>query len=460
MIFEDKTGKRGLIIKSCILFTFLIILTSLALYLFELYGYIQLPYFGVTIDYLLQICTFIFISYLIFAIALGFIRMLILFYFVKKQLNRKKIIREYIQTNQRIIQPYRPFVSVIIPIYNEEVVIKRTITSILNCDYPSLEILIIDDGSTDNTASIIDNNFSKCRNVRYIYKENGGKASALNLGIEKTIGDVIVTIDADTIFTNSTINHLVNPFSDPLVAAVSGNCKVGNLKNQLTLWQHIEYVTSNNLDKRGFEEIGSITVVPGSNSAWRKSFLIEAGGFADDTLAEDTDLTFKALEAGYKIIYEDRAFSYEETPENIKDFLKQRFRWSYGIIQVIWKHRQTIIQSNNKALKYFAVPSLLFNYLVLLTIPLADIAFIFAFVHGSLSIFLFVLLFYFIDFLYSYIAFRIEKENLRPLCWVFVQRIAYRMLLTYITWKTLIEIVNGSRQGWNKVNKTGNNFFK
>lgn len=418
MMFEDKTGKRGLIFKSGILFTFLLILTSLTLYLFELYGYLHLPHFKVTIDYLLQICTFIFISYLILAIVLGFIRMLILFYFVNKQLNRKKIIREYLHANQRSIRPYLPFVSVIIPIYNEEVVIKRTITSILKCDYPFIEILIIDDGSTDNSSSIIKNNFSKYHNVHYIYKENGGKASALNLGIKKAVGNIIVTIDADTIFTGTTINHLVNPFSDPLVAAVSGNCKVGNVKNQLTLWQHIEYVTSNNLDKRGFEEIGSITVVPGSNSAWRKSFLIEVGGFADDTLAEDTDLTFKALEAGYKIIYEDRAISYEETPENIMDFLKQRFRWSYGIIQVIWKHRKTILHSNNKALKYFAVPSLLFNYLVLLTIPLADIAFIFALVHGSMSIFLFVLIFYFIDFLYSCIAFRIEKENLRPLCWV------------------------------------------
>jgi len=312
--------------------------------------------------------------------------MFVIFFFVSRQIRRKKIIREYRRFNDKFTCDYRPFVSVIIPVFNEEVVIRRTIKSILKSNYPLIEILVVDDGSTDSTASIIRKEFAKYRKVHFIRKRNGGKSSALNVGIDYAIGDIIVTIDADTVFKKSTISHLVKQFSDPRVAAVAGNCKVGNICNPLTIWQHIEYVTSNNLDKRAFEEMNAIAVVPGSNSAWRKSVIKKVGYFEDDTLAEDTDLTIRILNAGYKIIYDHRAVSYEEVPENLKDFLKQRFRWSFGILQAIWKNRKQIRNSKTKVLKYFAIPSILYNYLLFLTMPFVDIMFIWALIHGAVGI--------------------------------------------------------------------------
>lgn len=460
MIFESKSGKRWLIIKSVFLVFLLLFLSLLTCYVLDKYGYMKFPLVVEWVNIISLYCMYILIGYLFITIIIGFLRMFVIFYFVARQVRRKKIIREYRRFNDKVIRAYRPFVSVIIPVYNEEVVIRRTIKSILKSNYPLLEILVVDDGSTDRTASIIRKEFAKYRKVHFIRKSNGGKSSALNVGIDYAIGDIIVTIDADTMFKKSTISYLVRQFSDPRVATVSGNCKVGNIRNQFTIWQHIEYVTSNNLDKRAFEEINAITVVPGSNSAWRKSVIKKVGYFEDDTLAEDTDLTIRVINAGYKIIYEHRAISYEEVPENRKDFLKQRFRWSFGILQAIWKNRKEIRKSNNKVLKYFAIPSLLYNYLLFLTMPIVDIIFIWALFNGVVVIYVFAILFYLTDLLNSYVAFKVGKENTKPLYWIFVQRIAYRVLIAYITWKTFYQAFKGRRVGWSNLNRTGNNTFK
>ena len=355
---------------------------------------------------------------------------------------------------------YTPKVSVIIPVYNEEVIINRTIEALLKCNYPITEILIIDDGSTDQTASIIKKLYSHTPKIKLLQKVNGGKASALNLGFQNALGEIIITIDADTIFHPDTISYLVENFSDSRVAAVTGNCKIGNIKNQLTVWQHIEYVTAQNLDKRALEELGCITVVSGSNSAWRKSVVKQLGYYHNDTLAEDTELTITILNAGHKIIYDDRAISYEESPETLKEFLKQRYRWSYGVLQTAWKHKAPIFSSPNKALKYFAVPSLLFSYLLFLTAPIIDFLFIIALLSGTTSIYLFALLFYLTDALNSFLAFKIAKEKMKPLIWIFLQRLGYRYLLGYVTWKALLSALRGDHVGWDKLKRSGNNDYK
>ncbi|MEK4230552.1 glycosyltransferase [Solibacillus sp. FSL H8-0538] len=461
MIFEDNTGKRWFKIKALFLIGLMLLLASLSTYVLNLYRIIDFPIINVINMHLFNVMKKLFISYLFITIIIGFLRMLIIFYFCFRQLRRQKIIREHHSVTKNFFKLYRPSVTVIIPVFNEEVVINRTIKGILKTRYyPLVEILVIDDGSTDQTVKIIEKEFANNRRVKLIKKNNGGKSSALNLGIQCAQGDIIITIDADTIIEKSTIAHLVSNFSDPRVAAVSGNCKVGNIKNQLTLWQHIEFVTSNNLDKRAFEELSCITVVPGSNSAWRKSVIEKIGYFHHDTLAEDTELTFRVLNAGHKIVYEDRALSYEESPETLKDFIKQRIRWSYGILQAAWKHKKNIITSSNKTLKYFAVPSLLFSYLLFLTSPLVDIIFIVSVLSGTTSIYLFALLFYLTDFLNSFIAFKVGKEKMKPLIWLFIQRIGYRYLLAYVTWKALISALRGESIGWNKLNRSGNNEYK
>ncbi len=460
MIFEDNTGQRWLKIKLLLSVVLLVFLIGLLLYGLNLYKIIHFPLINaIAINFANGIKIF-FISYLLMTIVLGFLRMIIIFYFCFRQHRRKKVLREYISANKTYMEYYKPPVSIIIPVYNEEVIIRRTIDALLKSNYSLTEILIIDDGSTDQTASIIKESYSDNPTVKLLQTKNNGKASALNLGFQQTIGEIVITLDADTVFHPETISYLVQNFSDPQVAAVTGNCKIGNRKNQLTLWQHIEYVTSQNLEKRAFEELGSITVVSGSNSAWRRMVVEELGYYHTDNLAEDTELTIRILNAGHKIIYEDRAISYEECPETVKDFVKQRFRWSYGVLQTAWKHKKSILYSPNKSLKYFAVPSLLFSYLLFLTSPIIDILFIIALLSGTTSIYLFAILFYLTDALNSIVAFKIGKEKMRPLVWLFFQRLGYRYLLGYVTWKAVISALRGKHVHWGKLERTGNNLYK
>lgn len=460
MIFDDEKGIRWKTIKICFFTMLIAILSVISIYFLNQCSIMYTPIISQIIVQTFEVIKILFIYYLLITIVLGFLRMAIMFFFTNRQIRRKKIIRNYLNDNRISNRNYMPTVSVIVPIYNEAVVIKNTILALLNSDYPIREIIIIDDGSTDETVKILENEFFRNGDISLIQKQNGGKSSALNLGIEYARGEIIVTIDADTVFTKSTIANLVRNFSDPQVAAVSGNCKIGNLKNQLTIWQHIEYVTSNNIDKRAFEELNAITVVPGSNSAWRKSTLKKLGFYESDTLAEDTELTLRLINAGYKIVYEDRAISYEECPEKFKDFLKQRNRWTYGILQAVWKHRKNFYKSSNKSLKYFAVPSLLFTYLLLLTSPIVDIIFILSLLTGTTTVLYYTFLFYLTDFLNSFVAFRIEKERMKPLIWVFVQRLAYRYLLAYVTWKSVLQALKGNRVGWKTMNRFGSNKFK
>ncbi|MGM9946339.1 MAG: glycosyltransferase [Lysinibacillus sp.] len=460
MIFQDNTGKRWLKVKIVFGIGLLMVILLIALTMLHRYEVIALPLLNAFTEQLYSVIKNVFIAYLFFTIVVGFLRMSITIIFCFRQKRRNEVIKEYRMFNQSHFRTFNPSVTVIIPVYNEEVVIQRTIGSILKSKYPITEVLIIDDGSTDKTAEIITKMKDVRSKVKIIKKHNGGKASALNVGIKKARGDVIITIDADTVFDEYTISHLVENFSDPRVAAVSGNCKIGNRINQISLWQHIEYVTANQLEKRAFEELNCITVVPGSNSAWRKSVVQELGYYHNDTLAEDSELTLRILNAGYKIIYEDRAISYEECPETVKDFIKQRNRWSYGILQVAWKHKRNIVHSPNKTLKYFAVPSLIFSYLLLLTSPLIDVIFIVALLSGTSSIYFFALLFYLTDFLNSFIAFKIGKEKMKPLVWIFLQRIGYRYLLAYVTWTSIIRALRGNQVGWRKLNRSGNNVYK
>ncbi len=459
MIFEDNSGQRWFKIKLIVLIVLFILFVSLLFYLLNSNNIIHFPLINVIGNSFANVIINVFIAYLLIAIVLGFLRMGIIFYFCFRQNRRKKVVRDYMSINEDYIEFYRPEVTIIIPVYNEEVIIKRTINALLKSNYPLTEILIIDDGSTDQTASIIKEFYYNSPIVKLIQTENGGKASALNIGLQLAKGEIVITIDADSVFHPESISYLVENFSDPRVAAVTGNCKIGNIKNQLTLWQHIEYVTAQNLEKRAFEELDCITVVSGSNSAWRKSVVEQLGYYHKDTLAEDSELTIRILNAGHKIIFEDRALSFEECPETVKDFLKQRYRWSYGVLQTAWKHRKSIVSSPNKKLKYFAVPSLAFSYLLFLTSPIIDVLFIIALLSGTTSIYLFTLLFYLTDALNSLIAFKIGKEKMKPLIWLFFQRLGYRYLLGYITWKAIITALRGDRVGWNKLKRSGNNEY-
>jgi peptidoglycan-N-acetylglucosamine deacetylase len=384
------------------------------------------------------------------AILLGILRLAIFVFLSRKQ------VKGYKET--QIDPSFTPFVSVVIAAYNEEKVICKTIDSILSSDYPSFEVLVIDDGSKDNTAGIVQETYANHPLVRLIKKANGGKSSAVNLGFKEAKGEIVVALDADTLIADNAISLLVNHFKNENVAAVSGNVKVGNKRNLLTNWQHIEYVTGFNLERRAFAALNCITVVPGAIGAWRKTAVEEAGYFKEDTLAEDTDITLTLLRHGKKIEFEEKAYAFTEVPEDIKSLAKQRYRWVYGTLQCLWKHREALFNKKHNSLGYIGLPNMwLFQYIYQTISPIADILFIMALfsTHPGKAVIGFIL-FYLLDFITSLYAFRLEKESPKPLVSLFLQRILYKQLMTYVVIKSIFSAIKGVTVGWNKLKRKGN----
>ena len=369
---------------------------------------------------------------------------------------------------RRYEKAYRPTVGVVIPAYNEEKVIARTVRAILASRYPGVEVVVVDDGSRDGTLSTLEKNFSAEPRVKIISKENGGKASALNLGILKTDAEIVVTLDADTVFQTDTIQKLVRKFIDRRVAAVAGNAKVGNRINILTRWQALEYITSQNLDRRAFEVMNCITVVPGAIGAWRKKALIEAGGFSGDTLAEDADLTFSLIRRGHLVAYDDKALAYTEAPDTTGNFIKQRFRWMYGMLQTVWKHRDVWFKKKYGALGFFSAPNvIIFQILFPLISPLMDLMMIlsivwaawqshyhpidYASLHAFRKVFIYYMFFLVIDMLTAAIPFILEhKEDWMLIIWLPLQRFYYRQLMYYVAIKSVVTLARGRLVGWGK----------
>ncbi|WP_164491612.1 glycosyltransferase [Staphylospora marina] len=391
------------------------------------------------------------------ALVMGFVRVALLIYFAFRQ--RKNLWqRRRAQTFTVVRSNFNPLVSVVIAAYNEEKVINKTIRSVLASDYRPLEVIIVNDGSTDRTAEVIREEFAGTPGIRVITKPNSGKTDSINVGYKYAKGEIIVSIDADTIIAPDAITLMVRHFVDEKVAAVSGNVKVGNIRNLLTLWQHVEYITGFNLERRAFDELNAIPVVPGAIGAWRKSAVEEAGYYQHDTLAEDTDITLTLLRLGYKVQYEDRAYAWTEAPEDVRSFLKQRTRWIYGTLQCLWKHRGALFSGKQKTLGYITLPNMwLFQYGVQVLSPFVDLLSIVGFFTSSAQrAMLFYVVFLVFDLLTAFFAFSLEKESPKPLIWLFLQRFVYRQFMTYIVFKSLYLSLKGVLVGWNKLVRKGN----
>jgi cellulose synthase/poly-beta-1,6-N-acetylglucosamine synthase-like glycosyltransferase/peptidoglycan/xylan/chitin deacetylase (PgdA/CDA1 family)/spore germination protein YaaH len=362
---------------------------------------------------------------------------------------------------------YHPTVSVVIAAYNESKVVNKTIAALLLSDYKNLEVVVVDDGSTDGTAQVVREAFGNLSNVRIIEKVNGGKASALNIGIKECSGEIIVALDADTMFDQHTISRLVRHFENPLIGAVSGNVKVGNRHNAWTWWQALEYITSQNFDRRAFNLLNCISVVPGAVGAWRKDAVVLAGLYSSETLAEDTDLTFKVRQLGYRIVSDNDALAYTEAPDNIRDLSKQRFRWAYGTLQCLWKHRAATFNTRYGAFGFFAIPSLwTFQIFFQALAPLVDAAILWTIFYGSvfapqfevsstLLLLKFWLVFTLFEVIGAYIALRLDKEDLSLLIWLPLQRFVYRQMMYYVILKSIITAIKGTRVGWGKLDRRG-----
>jgi len=387
-------------------------------------------------------------------------------------------VREKIFGRPAEVASYKPKVAVLIPAYNEEKVIEKTVRAALNSSYPNLRVIVIDDGSKDRTLEVAREAFkteAATGKVLILGKKNSGKAEALNYGIEH-IGDaeIFVGIDADTIIAPDAISRLVPHFINPKVGAIAGNAKVGNRVNLWTRWQALEYITSQNFERRALDVLGAVSVVPGAIGAWRVSAVREAGGYHIDTVAEDADLTMALLRRGYRVEYEDMALAYTEAPTNANGLMRQRFRWSFGILQAVYKHRG--VMARKGALGWVALPNIwIFQIFLPLVSPLIDIMFavgtIWYFIQKHFhpdstdpasfhKLVLFFFAFLVIDFLASAIAFALErrrpddKEDPFLLSQVWLQRFAYRQLFSIVLFKTLKRALEGRKFAWDKLERT------
>jgi cellulose synthase/poly-beta-1,6-N-acetylglucosamine synthase-like glycosyltransferase/spore germination protein YaaH/peptidoglycan/xylan/chitin deacetylase (PgdA/CDA1 family) len=366
---------------------------------------------------------------------------------------------------------YRPKVTVLVPAYNEEAVICDTIRSSLSSDYPELETLVVDDGSIDRTAELVRSNFGRDPRVRLLLQANHGKPSALNHGLSEATGEIIVSIDADTIVDSNAIPLLVRHFADPRVGAVAGNVKVMNRNRWLTRWQALEYITSQNLEKRAFDLLNCIPVVPGAVGAWRTDLLRSHGGFSGDTVAEDTDLTLTIRRDGWKILYDEEAIGRTEVPDTVDALIRQRFRWTFGTMQAIWKHRDTVGKPQYGTLGWIAVPNIfLFQIVLPLVSPVIDLLFVLTLALWGLAqlrvtrlpqlwtsqdverSLIFFAIFMLIDLFTCVIAFALEKrEDWTLLAPLILQRFYYRQMMYVVLFRALKEAVQGRPVGWRGV---------
>ena len=355
---------------------------------------------------------------------------------------------------------YFPKVSIIVPGYNEEVNAARTVDNLLMSDYPNFEVVFVDDGSKDSTYKIVSEKFANHPKVKVLTKENGGKATALNLGIQHASGEIMVCIDADTILKTDAVSKLIQPFSDPKIGAVAGNVKVGNTLNALTHWQSIEYITSQNFDRRAFDTINAILVVPGAIGAFRKDVIEEINGFKSDTLAEDCDLTLRILRAGYSIKTSNEAIALTEAPETVNMFMKQRLRWTFGMMQSFWKHRDLLFSLRKINIGWAVLPNLLlFNFLIPLFSPLVDVMFLIGiFTYNAQQYILFYLMYYVVDCVISMMAYKFDNQKftLKVAVYLFIQRFVYRQLLFVVLYRAYRRAIKGELISWGVLKRTGN----
>ena len=369
------------------------------------------------------------------------------------------------------IDPDR-FVSVLIPAFNEARVIEASVRRVLASRDVRLEVIVLDDGSSDATSAIVTTAFAGDPRVRLLTLINGGKARALNQGLTLATGEIVVALDADTQFEPDTIARLARWFVDPAIGAVAGNAKVGNRVNLVTRWQALEYITAQNLERRALARLDAMTVVPGAVGAWRAATIREVGGYPPDTLAEDQDLTIAIQRAGWRVMYDQDAVAWTEAPESFAALARQRFRWAFGTLQCLWKHRGVFRTQRPKGLARIGLPqAIVFQVIFAAVSPVIDLALIASLVATALSVQahgwaatqhdvyrmgLFWLAFGAIDILAGVVAFGLEANERWRLLWLMLpQRFGYRQIMYYVVIRAITSALRGPSVGWGKLERSG-----
>ncbi|MGA5449833.1 bifunctional polysaccharide deacetylase/glycosyltransferase family 2 protein [Streptomyces umbrinus] len=370
--------------------------------------------------------------------------------------------RHYRQRNKRrfswgptVTQP----VSVIVPAYNEKECIANTLESLAKSTHP-IEIIVVDDGSTDDTSRIARDAARSfgMTNVRVIRQENAGKPAALNNGVRSASYDIVVMMDGDTVFEPDAVHQLVQPFADPEVGAVAGNAKVGNRNTIIGAWQHIEYVMGFNLDRRMYDLLRCMPTIPGAIGAFRRDAVLEVGGMSEDTLAEDTDITIAMHRGGWRVVYQEHARAWTEAPASLKQLWSQRYRWSYGTMQALWKHRKSLTDKGPSGrFGRVGMPLVvIFQIITPVFAPLIDVftaySMIFIDFKAALLAWLAVLG---IQLVCAAYAFRLDREKYRYLLMMPLQQLAYRQMMYLVLIHSCITALTGGRLRWQKLKRTG-----
>ena len=349
-----------------------------------------------------------------------------------------------------------PKVSLIIPAYNEEKVIKKTLESMIETKYPRKEIIFVDDGSTDKTLEVA----KEFKNeILVLHKDNGGKASALNYGMIYAKGEIIVVVDADTIIGRNSLKEIVKGFEiDPHVAAVAGNIKVRNRVNWITKCQALEYLTGIQVIRRAFDRFGSITVVPGALGAFRKSCVSGTGAYGKETIVEDFDQTIKLLKAGLITQGSVKAVAYTEAPQSIGDFVKQRRRWYRGNIQVLKRHSDALTNPRFGYLQKLALPYLFLGMIITPIIGFTALAnVIFGVLNGDAWwVFEVAGIFTVVHFLMAALAIRIDDEDPKLLLYAGFLLFGFKQIVDFLLLKAILEHLMGKKATWTSARRIGN----
>ncbi|MEV4758900.1 bifunctional polysaccharide deacetylase/glycosyltransferase family 2 protein [Micromonospora sp. NPDC049559] len=371
---------------------------------------------------------------------------------VATRVHLRRVRRRWRRGRREILAP----VSVIVPAYNEAANIAATVRSLVTSDYPYVEVVVVDDGSSDGTAEIVER--LGLPGVRVIRQPNAGKPAALNTGIRYARADLVVLVDGDTVFQPDTVYRLVQGFADPTVGAISGNTKVANRRRLLGRWQHLEYVIGFNLDRRMYDVLGCMPTIPGAIGAFRRQVLVDVGGVPSDTLAEDTDLTMRVLRAGWRVTYEESALAWTEAPSSLRQLWRQRYRWCYGTMQAMWKHRAAVAERGpggrlgRVGLAYLAV----FQVLLPLAAPAVDVFALYGLLFlpwSQLLLAWFGLLA--LQALTAGYALHLDRERYGPLWSLPLQQVVYRQVMYLVVIQSVVTVLMGTRLRWHRMVRTG-----
>jgi cellulose synthase/poly-beta-1,6-N-acetylglucosamine synthase-like glycosyltransferase/peptidoglycan/xylan/chitin deacetylase (PgdA/CDA1 family) len=393
-----------------------------------------------------RVATTVFGALLILMGALAVARALLVLLFARRHAKRVRA---------SSARDHAPPVSIIVPAFEESKGIEDAIRSLADSDYPEFEVILVDDGSKDGTGELVDS--LALKHVRVIRQDNQGKAAALNRGALAAAHEILVTVDADTSFRPETLARLVEPLADEGVGAVAGNTKVGNRRGLLGRWQHIEYVMAFNLDRRLYDVLECMPTVPGAIGAFRREALDQVGGFSGTTLAEDTDVTIAVGRLGWRIAYAEDAVAYTEVPASLGEMWRQRYRWSFGTIQAVWKHRAALVKREPGHVGRRGLPYLILFQIVLPALaPLVDLFALYGLIFlDPVPVLAAWVGFNLLLLAIGAYAFRLDREPLRGLWAMPLQQFVYRQLMYLVVIQTLISALQGARLRWQHLERTG-----